>query len=64
MTIGVTCQKCLGRLSESDFDMKRRVCAKLGKPFTPPRVCGECVIGMMLAFAFGDDDAEAAKEKP
>lgn len=54
------CSKCLGRISASDIDFKKRACERLGKPYEgPPKVCVECVMTTILSW----DDDEPTHEK-
>lgn len=57
MSDGITCRKCNGRLSESDYQISRTIQKKLGKPtFTPPKVCNACVL--LALMTMGDDETE------
>lgn len=56
MAAGVTCTRCAGRLDEYVFDLARRTCARLGKPFMPPKVCAECLLVAIME----TDDTDAA----
>jgi hypothetical protein len=72
MAAGITCIKCLGRIDEKAFELKRRLhktAAKLDaeegkpiRPFTPPKICSECFTSVLLNFSIEDDPKSDEKE--
>ena len=54
---GVTCAKCLGRITPENLATSRKIQEKLrpGEPFRPPRVCSECVLLAIVTMADGSD---------
>ena len=49
---GVRCGKCLGRISDEDNALSRKMQAQLhpGREWKPPRVCAECVLETILGW--------------
>lgn len=49
------CLHCEGQVDTADF--KRRLCERLGKPYTPPKLCSAC----LLAAIMDEPDVAAAE---
>jgi hypothetical protein len=49
------CIKCHGRIDGKAYETKTELCSRLGKPYTPPKVCTECLVLGILNFAFDED---------
>ena len=54
---GVTCAKCLGRITPENFATSRKIREKLrpGEPFRPPRVCSDCILLAIVTMVDGSD---------
>lgn len=56
MSDGVTCIRCLGRIDAAIMDSKRRISTRLGKPYSPPKVCSECLFLALAKLVAEPDD--------
>ncbi len=58
---GVRCGKCLGRITQEENEVSRRLQAKHkpGENFSPPRVCAACIIETIMSWP----DDEGATDK-
>jgi hypothetical protein len=59
---GIICMKCGGRIHPAMFDAKRTLHARVGTPYTPPKVCAECLYVALAKFAFDEGDGNGAQE--
>lgn len=53
---GITCARCVGRIDDGAIKFKKKLHEKTGTPYTPPKICTDCLLDSMHTFISGPEE--------